>query len=170
MRIAIARGVRPLGAKSPYPIISPDTNAKQIDSWTDQPSSSPISRPSAAMTAMSPERIGHTTRNPSNKPLRNARRIVRDGMEVLIPASRWSVPDGRAELQHVAVVVVDRKLAHAVLEVLHRVGDRHAVLQVGPERGHVIDLKVERPCEGGRLEWDMGVRRGDHHAHAVAAK
>ena len=77
MTTASARACEATRGKVPVPIVSPDTNAKSIDSSTDQPSISPITRPSPTMTAKSPTRIGHTTRNPAYKPLTKVRRIVR---------------------------------------------------------------------------------------------
>src|SRR5262245_12775452 len=81
-----------------------------------------------------------------------------------------SLMDGGPELQHVAIVVIDRELAHTVLEVLHWVGDLHLVLQLDPERRHVVHVEVEGPGEARCLEWDMGVRHRDHHAYGVAAE
>src|SRR6059036_470248 len=72
------------------------------------------------------------------------------------------------ELKHVAVVVVDRKLPHPVLEVLHRIADARPGLEPLPQAFDVVGLDVQRSGEGGSAL--MAIRRRDHDGHAVAAE
>src|SRR5438094_453409 len=74
------------------------------------------------------------------------------------------------ELKHVAVVVVDRKLPHPVLEVLHRIADARPGLEPLPQAFDVVGLDVQRSGEGGSRVALMAIRRRDHDVHAVAAE
>ena len=48
------------------------------------------------------------------------------------------------KLKHIAVVVIDRELAHAVIEVLDSVRDPSLVSQQVPQGIHVIGTEIER--------------------------
>ena len=62
------------------------------------------------------------------------------------------------ELKHVAVVVVDRKLPHPVLEVLHRIADARPGLEPLPQAFDVSVLTYSDPVRAAAVapSWRFG--------------
>src|SRR4051812_16572003 len=61
-------------------MVRPDTKAKKIESWVDQPSRRPTSTPSAVIRPSRNDKMGHTTPNPVRSPATKFLLSVREGM------------------------------------------------------------------------------------------
>src|SRR2546429_8628165 len=118
---------------------------------------------------ISPARIVSRAKSP--RPSIGLVRFSVWGLSQLRMVGPWRVRSERLpELKHVAVVVVDRRLPHPVLEVLHRIADARPGLEPLPQAFDVVGLDVQRSGEGGSRVALMAIRRRDHDVHAVAAE
>jgi len=66
-----------------------------------------------------------------------------------------------AELENVAVDVLDSELAHAVVEVFKRIDDGNFFTKLPPKGIHILDLKIERAGKNKLVEGQIFI--GERH-------